>query len=195
MNPREDEPGGDRLAVGPVAEGDRLGAVRCEPADQRADRFGLAVGPQPGGRGTSLGLPGWDRKRGALLEYLRLRADTQHVLAASLIEAIAQPSVLAIGVITQHRCPGDIPARGALDQLDPKLRLGLESDLLGDLRLPAPLGVLAPVLRQIQRPPQRHRAVRADRVHRHTDLTVAGLPQRPRALALDSRRVLAVLGN
>src|SRR4029453_9935040 len=57
------------------------------------------------------------------------------------------------------------------------------------------LQVRAPVLRQIQRPPQRHRPPRSDRVHRHADLTVTGLPQRPRVLALDARRVLAVLGK
>src|SRR5207244_9173648 len=42
---REDEPGGNRLAVGAVAEGDRLRALCSEPADQLADRFGLAVRP------------------------------------------------------------------------------------------------------------------------------------------------------
>ena len=44
VNAREDEPGGDRLAVGPVAEGDRLRGGRSEPADQLADRLGLRSG-------------------------------------------------------------------------------------------------------------------------------------------------------
>ena len=43
VNAREDEPGGDGVAAGPVAEGDRLGGVCSEPAGQLADRFWLAV--------------------------------------------------------------------------------------------------------------------------------------------------------
>src|SRR5438132_13060781 len=104
------------------------------------------------------------------------------------MQAIAQPGVLAIGVIAEHRRLGNTPAADTLDQLDPELGLGLERDLLRDLRLaPTPL-VLTPILRQIQRPPQRHRPPRSDRVHRDPDLTVTPLAQRPRVLALDTRR-------
>ena len=170
----------------------------CAPSapqalDQLADRLGLAVWPRPDRPASRARLLRWHREGGALLEHLRGRANRQHVLALGLIEAIAQPGVLPIGLIAEHRRPRNIPARGALDQLDPELRLGLERDLVRDLRLAPPLRVRAPVLRQIQRPPQRHRPPRADRVHRHADLTVTPLAQRPRVLALDTRRVLAVL--
>jgi hypothetical protein len=56
-----------------------------------------------------------------LLEHLRVRADRQHILAAGLVETIAQPGVPAIGVITEHRRLRDLPASGALHQLDPEL--------------------------------------------------------------------------
>src|SRR5215218_6468193 len=144
-------------------------------------------------RAMRLLLLGWHREHRPLREHLRGRPDRQHVLAPGLIEAIAQPRVLAVSVIAEHRRPREMPAVGALHQLDPELRLGLESDLLGDLRLPPPLLIRAPVLRQIQRPSQRHRPSPTDRVHRHADLTVTGLAQRPRVLALDTRRILAVL--
>jgi hypothetical protein len=56
-----------------------------------------------------------------LLEHLRHGADRQHVLTAGLLEAIAQRGVLTIGMVTEHRCPVNVPACGPLDQLDPEL--------------------------------------------------------------------------
>src|SRR5271155_1933357 len=109
------------------------------------------------------------------------------------MQAIAQPGVLSVGVIAEHRRLRNIPASGALYELHPELRLGLEGDLIGDLRLVPSLFISAPVLRQIQRPAQRHRPARTDRVHRDPDLAVTRLAQRPRVLALDTWRVLAVL--
>jgi hypothetical protein len=41
------------------------------------------------------------------------------------MQAIAQPGVLSVGVIAQHRRLRNIPASGALDQFHPELRLGL----------------------------------------------------------------------
>src|SRR4030095_12349815 len=97
--------------------------------------WGLAAGPRPARPASRAPLLGRHREGGALLEHLRLRPDRQHVLAPRLVEAIAQPGVLTVGVIAKHRRPGNIPARRALDQLDPQLRLGLELDLIGDLCL------------------------------------------------------------
>src|ERR1019366_151605 len=109
VNARKDEGGGHRFAVGPVAEGDRLGGVVSEPVDQLADRFGLSVWPRPDRPASRARLLRWHREHGALLEHLRGRANRQHVPALGLIEAIAQPSVLAIGVIAEHRRPRNIP--------------------------------------------------------------------------------------
>ena len=128
-----------------------------------------------------------------MLKHQRLRPNRQHVLAAGLIEPRAQLTPAAIVVITEHRRPRNPPATSALDQVTRELDLRLEHNLVRDLRLAPPLCVLAPPLRQIQRPPKRHRAGLPDRVHRHPDLTVADLPQRARVLALDTGRVLAVL--
>ena len=186
MNTREDEPGGDRLSVWTVAEGDGLGAVALQSGDQLTDRLCVAVWAQSCGPSAVLFLAGRDSKRGALLEYFCVRPDTQHVFALGLIKAITQPGVSAIGVIAEHRCLGHFPATGALDQLDPELRLGLESNPLGDPRLAPALLIGTPVLGQIQRPPKRHRPFAADRMHRHPDLTVAPLSQRPRVLTLDT---------
>jgi len=79
VNPGEDEPGGDRFAVGAVAEGDRLRTIGPEPADQLADRYGLAVRPRPARPASRALLLGRHREGGALLAHLRLRPDRQHV--------------------------------------------------------------------------------------------------------------------
>src|SRR5215216_1147205 len=90
---------------------------------------------------------GWHREHRPLREHLRGRPNRQHVLTPSLIKTIAQPGVLAVSVIAEHRRLWDIPAGDALDQFDPELRFGLELNLSGDLCLPPPLPVRAPVLR------------------------------------------------
>jgi hypothetical protein len=131
--------------------------------------------------------------RSGLLKHLGVRAERKHVVTAGLSEAIPQPGVGAIGRIAEHRPLDDLPARGALHEPDPKLRVGLERNPLRDLCLAPTLRVLAPVFWQIQRPPQWHRPARSDRVHRHPDLTVTSFAQRSRILPLDPRRVLAVL--
>ena len=56
VHAREDEGGGDRLAVGALPEADSLRAALPEPGDQIAERLGLAVRPRPLARGTALGL-------------------------------------------------------------------------------------------------------------------------------------------
>ena len=52
-DPREHEPGADRYAVGPVAEGDRARLTRGNTSDPVADRLGFTVGQD-----TTLGPPG-----------------------------------------------------------------------------------------------------------------------------------------
>ena len=69
------------------------------------------------------------------------------------MQAFAQRGVIAIRLVAEHRRPGHIPASGALDQIDPQLGLGLKLNLGGDLRLPAALGVLTPLLGQISAHP------------------------------------------
>src|SRR5438093_4126595 len=76
-------------------------------------------------------LLGWHREHRPLREHLRGRPDRQHVLAASLIETIAQPRVLAVGVIAEHRRLRAIPARGGLHQLDPGFGLVLKATVSG----------------------------------------------------------------
>ena len=194
VHAREDEPGGDRLAVGAVAEGDGLGAVAPSRAISSPIGSGLRSGRSRVGARAVLALAGWDRERGALLEHLRVRADRQHVLAPGLIEAIAQPGVPAIGVIAEHRRLRDTPSPQARStNSTPSSDLVLNATRSGIFALRRRSLIRAPVLGQIQRPPQRHRPRAPDRVHRHPDLTVTRLPQRPRVLTLDPRRVLAVL--
>src|ERR1017187_9952340 len=190
VDTRENEPGGDRFACGTVTEGDCLRAVGCEACNQLTDRLGAAVRSRQDRPASRLWLLRGHGEGGASFEHLRGGGDRQYVLAAGLMQAIAQPGVLSVGVIAQHRRLPNIPASGALYELHPELRLGLEGDPIGDLRLVPSLFISAPVLRQIQRPAQRHRPPRTNRVHRDPDLAVTRLAQRPRVLALDTWRVL-----
>src|SRR5258708_16459981 len=68
MDPREDEPGGDRLPVRAVTEGDGLRAGRPEPIDQLADPLGFAVRAQPGRPCPTLDLSARHPDTGPLLE-------------------------------------------------------------------------------------------------------------------------------
>ena len=131
MNAREDEPGGDRLAVWTVAEGDGLGAVGSPSrAISSPIGSGLAVRARSAGsRAPSFFLRGGTANMVPCSNtFVSGPTDSTYSHPAS-IKAIAQPGVLAIGVIAEHRRLGHFPARGALDQLDPELRLGLESNL------------------------------------------------------------------
>jgi hypothetical protein len=109
------------------------------------------------------------------------------------MQPLTQSTAAAVVVITEHRRARNLPSPGALDQLSRELVLRLERHLVGDLRLTPPVGVLAPLLGEVQRPPQRDRARLPDCVQRHPDLAVRDLPERARILPLDTRRVLAVL--
>src|SRR5207248_11759809 len=104
-------------------------------------------------------------------------------------------AVVAIGAIGHDRRPRDLPLGCPLDQRAGKLRLRLEDDALGDLRFPPPLPVVAPLLGQVEAPAERQRSPLADRVHADRDLAVADLTERARVLALDPRRMLAILND
>ena len=73
------------------------------------------------------------------------------------MQAGAEAGVVAVGRVGQDRRRRQLPAGRLLAQLARELRLGLEDDLVGDLRLPPPRAVVAPLLGQIQPPAQRQR--------------------------------------
>jgi hypothetical protein len=60
------------------------------------------------------------------------------------VQADAELAVIAVGLIAEHRRARDPPAGRADRQLPAQPRLGLKLDADGDLRLPAPLAILAP---------------------------------------------------
>ncbi len=192
VNTREDEPGGDRLACGVVAEGDclRLSVASRRSTRRSARACGLvAAGPARESPWASSGAP---RRRPL--------ARTPSWLARPTVRTRSRPDAGDHAARCSPRrrdrrapVPWGHPSQPLARPVDPELRLGLEHNLIRDLRLTPPLLICAPVLREIQRPPQRHRPAPADCVHRNTNLTVTRLPQRPRVLALDTRRVFAVL--
>src|SRR5271165_6785436 len=153
----------------------------------------LTIGVQPGARPTGLPLAGGESEYRLGCEDARVCVDREHIRKPGLVKALTQLAVLAVCLIAKHRCPRNIPATSPLYQPHPEFGLRLKLELLGDLGLRSALRILTPLLRQIQRPPQRHRPPPAHGVHGHSDLTVTDLPQSPRVLALDTRRVLAVL--
>ncbi len=189
----EGESGLHRLAVWPVTEADGLQAPLSEAGNERADRLRVAVRPRTQVMPACLARVGGHFEGGLGREHSRLGRDRQHVLESRGVQLLAQLGVIAIGAVTQHRCFLNVPARRLLNQLDGQLRLGLELNLMRDLRLAPALRIRTPLLWQIQSPAQRHRPLPTDSVQRHADLAVAGLPQPPGVLALDPRRVLAVL--
>ena len=96
-------------------------ASLAEPAEHLADRLGLPIRPRPPRPAMRAGLLGRHGEGGAFPEHLGRGTEREHVLAAGVVQAITQPGVLPIGVVTQHRCARDGPFCGVLDQLDPEL--------------------------------------------------------------------------
>ena len=133
---QEAEAGGHRLTVGAVAEGDRLPHRVGLAGDQRADRPGLAIWPGPGFLSALAGLAGRGHLEDRLgREHRRVGRDAQHVPAPGGVKSGAQLGLIAIGAVPEHRRVRNMPARRALDQLHSQLWLGLEHDVLRDLRL------------------------------------------------------------
>ena len=165
-----------------------------QPSDQLADRLGLAVRPRPGRR-ASRPWPSWAGPR------RRCPARTPSWSARPTARTRTRPDRGDRAArCSRHRRDRRAPAPSGTSQpaarstsSTPSSDLVLNATSSGIFALRRRSRVRAPVLGQIQRPPQRHRPPRTDRVHRHPDLTVTPLAQRPRVLALDTRRVLAVL--
>ena len=88
---------------------------------------------------------------------------------------------------------GDQEARRRERQRRRQLRLGLKRNLVWDLGLAAPRRVGTPLLGQVEREAQGHRAPLAHRVHAHRDLAVADLAQGTGVLPLHPGGVGAVL--
>ena len=172
-HPDEHEARGDRLVVGPVAKGDGLRFGLSDSLDQRPDRLGRSVGLGASARPARLAFALGDLEGDLGREHRDLWADREHVLAARGVKAAAQAGVLSVGAVAQHRRGGNRPTGGALDQLDSQLGLGLESDVVGDLRRSPPPGVLTPLFGKVKRPAQGRRPLGAGRVQRDTDLAVA----------------------
>ena len=95
---------------------------------------------------------------------------------------LTQFGLIAIRAVAQHRRPADLPACCALDQLDSKLRLGLELDLSRDLRFRRRSG-------SSHQSSGRYSAHPSGTVPllptawTNPDLAVTDLPERPRVLA------------
>jgi len=138
---QEGEARGHRLAVGAVAEGERLPVAGAQAGDQLRDRHRLAVGAKPSRRAAARALWRRDREGGLRLKDGRLGGDGEHVLGPGGVQAPTQLGVLAVGGVAQHRRLRHLPAGGALEELAAELGLGLEGDPLGDLRLAPPLFV------------------------------------------------------
>jgi hypothetical protein len=79
------------------------------------------------------------------------------------VQIAAKGAVVAVGHVGQDRRLRDLPAGRLLDQRARQMRLRLEDDAVGDLRLLPPLAILAPLLGQVQAPAQRQRAALAHR--------------------------------
>src|SRR5207245_4790207 len=157
---------------------------------------GVASAPvraQPGPRPAGLLLARGDSEYRLGCKHARVCVDREHIRKTGLVKTLTQLAVLAVCLIAKHWCPRNIPATSLLYEPHPEFGLRLKLDLLGDLGLRSALWILTPLLGQIQRPPQRHRPLPAHCVHGHSDLTVTDLPQGPRVLTLDTRRVPAVL--
>src|SRR5438128_1931565 len=153
----------------------------------------LTIWAQPGPRPAGLLLARRNSEYRLGCEHARVCVDREHIRKTGLVKTLTQLAVLAVCLIAKYRCPRNTPATSLLYQPHPEFGLRLKLDLLGDLGLRSALRILTPLLGQIQRPPQRHRPLPAHGVHGHSDLTVTDLPQSPRVLTLDTRRVLAVL--
>jgi hypothetical protein len=65
------------------------------------------------------------------------------------MQPLTQSTAAAVVVITEHRRARNLPSPGALDQLSRELVFRLKRNRVGDLGLAPPVGVLAPLLREI----------------------------------------------
>jgi hypothetical protein len=88
------------------------------------------------------------------------RLDRQHVAQAVGFQPGAQAGVAAVDLVGGHPPSGHLGVQGALEHGLGELRLGVEGDPLGHVRLGAAGGVGGPFLGQVelpvdQRPPLR----------------------------------------
>jgi hypothetical protein len=102
------------------------------------------------------------------------------------VQPRAEAAAVAVGAVGQDRRLRDLSTSGPLAQLARKLRLRLEDDRVGNLR-PAPARqIVAPLLRQVEPPPQQQRPALTDRTH--TDRAV-------RASSVALHRLISVAGR
>jgi hypothetical protein len=142
------------------------------------------------------GCPLWrDRELGLWVVHRRALADRDDVAEALLIETDTKRRVVFVGLVGEDRPARDLPGDCLANQRRGQLRLRLETHVVGDLRPPPPLEVIAPVRRQVQRPAQRQRAALPDGMKRHADLAVSDLAKRARVLPLDAGRATPILGE
>src|SRR6516164_2351251 len=75
---------------------------------------------------------------------------SHRVLAAALLSKVSRKRAKSCSVRVSPITPATLPMKPAIRVGRRDLRLGLEADRLGHMRLVAALGIVGPVLRQIQ---------------------------------------------
>ena len=94
---------------------------------------------------------------------------------------------------SQHDLGLDPGRKGGTKLVQRDLRLGLEDDIVGHARLGAPVGVISPLMRQIQAIGDRQAGVIVGRRQAHRDLAVVLLAELATILPRHADRVLAFL--
>jgi site-specific DNA recombinase len=168
---------------GPVIDPGALGAIAGAKA---APGAGGQTGDQLTGRDLGRALVGGRPQRlGGL--------DRQHVGQVVVLQPGAQAGVAAVDLIGGHPPGRHLGGHGPLQHGLGELRLGLEANTLGDVRLGAASGVGGPFLGQVQLPVDQRPPLAAGVGEEDADLAVLDAPGGPRILALHPGRLGALL--
>src|SRR5207247_60653 len=138
----------------------------------------LAVGASDCARPASPATARRNREARLRPIHARLCPHRDDVLELQLGETGTKRCVVSVDRVGQDWRRRQLPAGRPLAEIAGQLRLRLEANRLRDLRLPPTLSVLAPLLRQVEAPAERHRPPPS---HRQT--RILALPphrQRPR---------------
>ena len=160
------------------------------PSRQRTDRHDRAAWRRDQGVGPPRRSP--PRRASATAKS---RADGDHVPLAALLQAGQEVRVVAVVGVGGHAGLAHAPGLGPVQQVQGDLRLGLEGDLLGHLGLLAAVGVVGPVLGQVEPGGDRPGEGALGVVAVDGDLAVAGLAQGAGVLPGDADGALALLGE
>jgi len=120
-------------------------------------------------------------------------ADADGVVEAMSADCGTKLVAVAVAGISQKHITWDFCLDGSLDHVESELRLGLEDEVFGDLRLQAHRRTVSPFFRDIELEIERQVGSGCRNAKAHTYLTVGDLASRASVLALDGNGMLALL--